>query len=237
MVKKEEIIVVKDLVKNYKTESVVTKVLKAISFKIYKGEFVGIMGPSGSGKSTTLHQLALLDQPTSGSVNIKGKEVTKLNEKELAFFRLNHLGYVFQQYRILPELTSLENVFIPRKATGENRKIYINKAKELLTRVGLSHRYNHKPSELSGGEQQRVAIARALINNPDILFADEPTANLDTLSSEQIMQLFKELNKKSNQTIVMVSHDPEQIKYFDRVIKLIDGKIKDEKSYNKITSK
>ncbi len=223
--KREVAIEVKDLKKDYITGKITTNVLKGISFKVYKGEFVGIMGPSGSGKSTTLHQLGLLDDPTSGNIIINGVDASKLSDEEKTQFRLEYLGYVFQQYRNLPELSAVENVFLPMMMNGASPKEFNLRAKEFLKAVGLGHRYNHLPSELSGGEQQRVAIAKALINHPDILFADEPTANLDTASSDEILKLFKKFNKEKNQTIIMVSHDPDQIKYFDRVIKVVDGKL------------
>ncbi len=222
MTEKKVIIEVKNLVKYYKTGSVVTKALRGVSFKVYKGEFLGIMGPSGSGKSTTLHQLGLLDHPTSGKIIIDGVDVTLLSEIERSYFRLKKLGYVFQQYRNIPELTALENVYLPLRMLGVPRRIYLKEAKNLLEKVGLGHRLNHHPFELSGGEQQRVALARALVHKPTILFADEPTANLDTGSSDVILNLLTEFNKKG-QTIIMVTHEPEHKKYFHRVIRIRDG--------------
>ncbi len=219
---KKVIIEVKDLVKYYMTGDVITKALKGVSFKVYKGEFLGIMGPSGSGKSTTLHQLGLLDHPTSGKIIIDGVDVTKLSEIERSYFRLKKLGYVFQQYRNIPELTALENVFLPLRMLGVPKKIYLREAKNILEKVGLGHRLDHHPFELSGGEQQRVALARALVHKPTIVFADEPTANLDTGASEDILKLLTEFNKQG-QTIIMVSHEPEHVKYFDRVVRIRDG--------------
>lgn len=227
--KREIAIEVKNLKKDYITGKVITNVLKGISFKVYKGEFIGIMGSSGSGKSTTLHQLGLLDEPTSGSIIINGIDVSKLSDEEKTEFRLQYLGYVFQQYRNLPELNALENVFLPMMTNGVKIEECIPRAKKFLKIVGLKNKYNHLPSELSGGEQQRIAIAKALGNNPDILFADEPTANLDTASSQDILKLFKKFNKENNQTIIMVSHDTDQIKYFDRVIRVVDGKLESKK--------
>ena len=222
-INKKTIIDVQNISKHYVMGSMVTKALKGISFKIYKGEFVGIMGPSGSGKSTTLHQLGLLDIPTSGKIFIDGVEVTTLSDIERSYFRLNKLGYVFQQYRNIPELTALENVYLPLRMMGKPRYYYLNEAKTLLEKVGLKDRMHHHPFELSGGEQQRVALARALAHKPDILFADEPTANLDTEAGEVILNLLKHFNEDYGQTIVMVSHDLEQIKYFDRIIRIKDG--------------
>ncbi|MCK4808779.1 MAG: ABC transporter ATP-binding protein [Candidatus Aenigmarchaeota archaeon] len=222
-INKKTIIDVQNISKHYVMGPMVTKALKGISFKIYKGEFVGIMGPSGSGKSTTLHQLGLLDIPTSGRIFIDGVEVTTLSDIERSYFRLNKLGYVFQQYRNIPELTALENVYLPLRMMGKPRYYYLNEAKTLLEKVGLKDRMHHHPFELSGGEQQRVALARALAHKPDILFADEPTANLDTEAGEVILNLLKHFNEDYGQTIVMVSHDLEQIKYFDRIIRIKDG--------------
>ena len=214
---------VQNLVKHYKMGPVVTEALKGISLKVYKGEFVGFMGPSGSGKSTTLHQLGLLDIPTSGKIIIDRVDVTKLSEIERSYFRLNKLGYVFQEYRNIPELTALENVYLPLRMSGKPRSYYLKEAKMLLEKVGLGERLHHHPYELSGGEQQRVAIARALVNKPDILFADEPTANLDSAAGQVILDLLKHFNEDFSQTIVMVSHEPEHEKYFDRVTKIRDG--------------
>ncbi len=218
---------VADLKKHYETGAVVTKALNGVSFKVEDGEFLGIMGPSGSGKSTLLHQVSLLDEPTSGTVNLLGENVSQLSAQQRTQFRLTKLGFVFQQYRNLPELTALENVMLPARATGMYNHDVLDAARELLEEVGLGHRVDHKPFELSGGEQQRVSIARALINEPKILLADEPTAQLDTDSSEQVLQLCEKFNEERGQTIIMVSHEPEQRKYFDRVIHLRDGVIED----------
>ncbi|HAS80419.1 MAG: ABC transporter, ATPase subunit [Candidatus Nomurabacteria bacterium GW2011_GWE1_32_28] len=217
---------VKNLVKTYSGE-IPTLALKDITLHIKEGEFVALMGRSGSGKSTLLHQLGLLDTPTSGSVAINNIDVLSLSDPERTKFRLQYLGYVFQEYALIAEFTALENVYFPAMAFGDN--IAIERATELLTLVGLGDRMNHYPSEMSGGEQQRVAIARSLINNPKVLFADEATANLDTVSSEVIYKLFQKLNKELKQTILMVTHEPEDRKYVDRVIFLKDGVIEEEK--------
>ncbi len=221
------IIEVKNLKKTY-PGTVPTHALKDINFKVKKGEFVALMGRSGSGKSTLLHQLGLLDTPTAGEIIINGVSLTSFTEKQKAEFRLKKLGYVFQSYALLPELTALESVYLPLMLSGVSKKEYLKKAKQMLDKVGLSERINHLPKEMSGGEQQRVAIARALVNNPLILFADEPTANLDSESSQVILNLFRELNKKIGQTIIMVTHEPEDEKYVDRVIWLKDGIISEE---------
>lgn len=215
-------ITVQDLKKTY-PGSVPTHALKGVSFDIAEGEFVALMGRSGSGKSTLLHQLGLLDMPTSGSVTIDGKDVLALSDAERTRFRLSHLGYVFQEYALIAEFTALENVFFPAMALGNGKAE--EQAVHLLDLVGLSHRLGHYPSELSGGEQQRVAIARSLINSPKVLFADEPTANLDTVSSEIVLKLFQKLNKELRQTILVVTHEPEDEQYVDRVIWMKDGLI------------
>jgi putative ABC transport system ATP-binding protein len=184
------------------------------------------MGPSGSGKSTLLHQLGLLDSPSSGQIIIDGKEVTNYSEKEKSDFRLNKLGYVFQFQALLPELTAIESVYLPLMLTGANKKVYMEKATKILEEVGLGERLHHLPKELSGGEQQRVSIARALVNDPDVLFADEPTSSLDTESSLSVLKLFRRLNNDLGQTILMVTHELSHKEHVDRVIWLEDGKLK-----------
>jgi putative ABC transport system ATP-binding protein len=224
------IIKIENLKRTYGTK-VLTHALKGVSFEVSEGDFIIIMGKSGSGKSTLLHQLGLLDTPTSGEIFIKNENTKDLSEKKKTIFRLEKLGYIFQEYAILPELTALENVYLPLMVSSNNEnKDFKEKAKEMLKLVGLEHRFDHYSNELSGGEQQRVAIARALVNNPQVLFADEPCANLDTQSSKNILDLLKDLNKKLGQTIIMVSHEPEDKKYADRILWLEDGLIvKDEK--------
>jgi putative ABC transport system ATP-binding protein len=203
-----------------------THALRGVSFEIETGEFVAIMGRSGSGKSTLLHQLSLIDTPTSGTLNLNGQNVLELNDAQKSQFRLRHLGYVFQEYALIVEFNALENVFLPALALGSDAGTYKKRAAELLDMVGLSDRLTHYPHELSGGEQQRVAIARALINNPLIVFADEPTGNLDSESAKTVLELFAQLNKDLKQTIVMVTHEPDDKKYVDRVILLEDGIIR-----------
>ncbi len=218
------IIEVKNLKKTYEGK-VPTHALKDVNFGVKKGEFVALMGRSGSGKSTLLHQLGLLDTPTAGQVIIEGTNIISFSKQERSDFRLKKLGYVFQSYALLPELTALESVYLPLMLSNIDKKEYIEKASKMLTKVGLGDRLDHLPKEMSGGEQQRVAIARALVNNPTILFADEPTANLDSESSKVILELFKKLNKDIGQTIIMVTHEPDDEKYVDRVIWLKDGVI------------
>ena len=213
---------VENLHKIYGHGSAAIHALKGISLRIGAGEFVAIMGRSGSGKSTLLHILGLLDIPTSGDILIDQKNVLKLTEGEKARFRLEKLGYVFQEYSLLPEMTILENVYVPAVCLGIGNG-YRRRAEELLEIVGLGERLKHYPNEVSGGEQQRASIARALINRPKILFADEPTASLDSASAKVVLELFKKLNKEMGQTIVMVTHEPEDEKHVNRVIWLRDG--------------
>lgn len=194
--------------------------LRGVDINIRKGEFVALMGPSGSGKSTLLNMIGLLDTPTTGRIVIDGIEVSSLNDNERADFRLRKMGFVFQFFSLLKELNSLENVALPM--IMDDRKY--DRALSLLELVGIGDRADHSPSELSGGQQQRVAIARALANEPAILLADEPTANLDTESSNQIVGLFRELNEKG-QTIIMVTHEPELGEKADRIIRIKDGKV------------
>ncbi len=221
----ETIVEIRNLTRIYRMGEVQVRALNNVSLDVRRGEFAAIMGKSGSGKSTMLHQLGLLDTPTSGEIIIDGKNVLKLSDSQKAKFRLERFGYVFQEYALLPELTSIENVYLPAMALGRKKEDYMNAGKEVLEQVGLGDRLHHRPRELSGGEQQRVAIARALINKPDILFADEPTANLDSTSTKQVLELFQKLNREIRLTIWMVTHDPDGRKYVDRVIWLKDGEL------------
>ena len=213
---------VKNLQKVYGQGSSATHALKGINMEVQPGEFIAIMGRSGSGKSTLLHILGLLDMPTGGEIYIEDTDVLKLSEGERARFRLEELGYVFQEYSLLGEMTLLENVYLPALCLAQVKN-YRKQAVEMLTIVGLKERLAHYPNEASGGEQQRAAIARALINKPKILFADEPTASLDAASAKVVLELFRRLNKDMGQTIIMVTHEPEDEKYVDRVIWLKDG--------------
>ncbi|MFA5400291.1 MAG: ABC transporter ATP-binding protein [Dehalococcoidia bacterium] len=202
--------------------------LKDIDLQINRGEFVGIMGPSGSGKSTLLHMLALLDDPTAGKIIMDGTEVEKLSSMQKTNFRLNKLGYVFQEYALLPELNALENVCLPLMMLGASAREYRRAALEMMETVGLGKRAKHLISQMSGGEQQRVAIARALVNKSKILFADEPCANLDTKNSGIVMNLLRQLCDERQQTIVMVTHEPEHMQFADRIIWIKDGMIEKE---------
>jgi putative ABC transport system ATP-binding protein len=213
-----------NLKKTYGQGKFATPALKGINLLIETGEFVAIMGRSGSGKSTLLHLLGMLDTPTSGEIWIYDCNVQQLNPESQALFRLSQLGYVFQEFSLISELTILENVFLPAISLGKPDH-HKERAKALLETMGLGDRLTHYPHEVSGGEQQRTAIARAIINQPKILFADEPTASLDANSARTVLELFKRLNRETGQTIVMVTHEPEDKQYVDRVIWLKDGMI------------
>ena len=206
----------------YDSGGVDFKALNNVSIEIMAGEFLMITGRNGSGKSTLLHQMALLDVPNGGEVYIDGEKTTHLSEKKPMEFRLKKLGYIFQEYALIAELTALENVMLPEMMTNSN-KVAKQKAIQMLTRIGLDKKINRLPSQLSGGEQQKVAIARALINHPQIIFADEPTANLDTVASKEVLDIFKSLNEKEGITIVMITHEQEELVYANRIIKLSDG--------------
>ncbi len=216
-------IIGRDLKRIYGKGPVQVLALNCVSLEIKKGEFVGIMGASGSGKSTLLHMLGLLDRPTSGSISIDGIDVGTLNERERTLFRLRRLGYVFQDYALVPELNARENVYLPSMVRGMTPNECTMVCSEILDLVGLKGRSHHLPGEMSGGEQQRVAIARALVNKPTILLADEPCANLDSQNSRIILDLFKKLNGDLRQTIIMVSHEEWHKTYFDRIIYMKDG--------------
>lgn len=214
----------KDLTKIFQSGDQQIIALNKLTFSVPEGQFLTITGKSGSGKSTLLYQLGLLDMPTSGQVIIDGRDLVPVSENERTMARLNDLGYIFQDYAILPTLTALENTIIPLLMQGYDIKEAEDKAKKALTRVGLAERMNNLPSQLSGGQQQRVAIARAIAHSPKIIFADEPTANLDSETSDQVIKTFLDLNKEG-QTIVMVTHEPEYAKMAHRTILMADGKI------------
>ncbi|NMB70269.1 ABC transporter ATP-binding protein [candidate division WWE3 bacterium] len=219
---------VKKICKSYQNGDNVTQVLFDISFKIEKGEYVAIIGPSGSGKSTLMHILGALDVPTSGEYILNGKNIEKLNDDALSDIRNSEIGFIFQSYNLLPRMTALRNVMIPMAYAGVPKSKRILRAKEYLDIVGLSDKYNNLPNQLSGGQKQRVAIARALSMEPSILLADEPTGNLPTSQSNEIIQLFEELNKKGH-TIIIITHNDEIAKRANRVLNLVDGKIISDK--------
>ena len=217
-----------NLRKIYSMGNVEVKALDGVDLHIEKGEFIGIMGPSGSGKSTLLHMLGLLDIPTSGKIFIDGTETGKLTDYQKTMFRLYRFGYVFQDYALVPELTVMENVALPAMLrTDRSERQFKTDTVEILSKIGLCDRRGHLQGELSGGQQQRVAIARAIVNKPDILFADEPCANLDTENSRMVLNIFREINREMQQTIVMVSHEDWHREYFHRIIRLRDGKVED----------
>ena len=214
----------RNIIKTFKNGPVETQVLRGIDLTVHDGEFIAIMGRSGAGKSTLMYQMSLLDHPTSGAVYIDGKDATALLSHERSRLRLVTFGYVFQDYALLPELTALENVVVPLLMQGMSEKDAGVRAMRALERVGLHERPGNLPSQLSGGEQQRVSIARAIAHEPTVLFADEPTANLDRESSDAIMEIFKELHGRG-QTIIMVTHEDEYGTLADRIIRLDDGRI------------
>jgi lipoprotein-releasing system ATP-binding protein len=201
------------------------QVLKGVDISIKKGEIVSIVGSSGAGKSTLLHILGTLDKPDKGSINLNGELTEKLSGKSLAKFRNRHIGFIFQFHHLLPEFTALENVCIPGWIAGSKKNIVEKRAKELLASLGLSERFENKPSQLSGGEQQRVAVARALINQPAVIMADEPTGNLDSRNANDLHQLFIELRNQFQQTFLIVTHNEELAKMSDRVLQMKDGKM------------
>lgn len=221
---------VRNLTKSFTTGDVVTHVLKGIDFSAKPGEFIAIMGRSGAGKSTFLYQVSLLDHPTTGEILIDGRDMNRVSSKERAHFRLDRFGYVFQDYALLPELTALENVMLPLLMQSLPFKKAQVQAADSLIRVGLGKRLGNVPSQLSGGEQQRVSISRAIAHKPDILFADEPTANLDRESSHLVMNIFKELHA-DGQTIIMVTHEEEYGDIAGRIVHIDDGKIVSEKKH------
>lgn len=217
---------VENVSKIYRLGTVSVEALADVTLQIAAGEMVCIMGKSGSGKSTLLRQLSLIDRPSTGRILLDGQEVTHLAERHRTLLRLSSLGYVFQEYALIPELTAWENVYLPAMMLDEvGAKQYRERARELLEQVGLGQRARHRPRGLSGGEQQRVAIARALINGPTIVFADEPTANLDSIAGATVMQTLTRLNRDTGVTVVFVSHDPDDGAYASRLVQLSDGRL------------
>jgi putative ABC transport system ATP-binding protein len=214
-----------DLIKGFKLGRVVISALRGVSFTVEKGGFVCIMGPSGSGKSTLLNLIGGLDRFTFGKILVDGVDIGKLKETELAQYRRKRIGFVFQSYYLLTTLTALKNVELPLLFTGVSRRQRESQAREVLEAVGLGERTEHHPTELSGGEQQRVALARALVNQPSIVLADEPTGNLDSQTSKEIMELLRAMNQASQQTFIVVTHDAEVSQHADRVLHIRDGRI------------
>ncbi len=221
----ENIISVKNLVKTFQIGDQELRALNGVSFEVREGEFTAIMGPSGSGKSTMLNLLGCLDQPTNGSYRFDNEEVKELNSGQLVKIRRHKIGFIFQDFNLLPRLTALKNVELPLIYQGYRPKARQSKAREMLNAVGLERRVDHKPTQLSGGEKQRVAIARALVSEPRIILADEPTGNLDSKTGEEILKLLTQIHKERKVTIVMITHDSHIAKSAERIIYLKDGKI------------
>lgn len=222
---KKALIRLEDVWKTYYLGENVLNVLKGVNLEIFKGEFVTIIGPSGSGKSTMMNQVGILDTPSKGKIYFEGKDISKLTESDLAQLRGKKIGFVFQQFNLIPTLTALENVTLPTIFQNVPEQERTAKARKLLTSVGLGDRVDHKPNELSGGQQQRVAIARALINEPDIILADEPTGNLDSVSGKQVMDMLTGFHSKEKKTIILVTHDVNLLKYSEKTVFLKDGEI------------
>ena len=220
----EKIIHLESIVKNYKVGTQIVRALRSVSVDIYRGEYVAIMGASGSGKSTLMNIIGCLDTPTSGKYVLNGKDVSRMSDDRLAEIRNSEIGFVFQVFNLLPRSTALENVMLPLVYSGIRKAERKKQAEETLVDVGLEDRMTHRPNELSGGQRQRVAIARALVNKPSLLLADEPTGNLDSKISEEIMKLFAEIHRKGN-TLVMVTHEEDIAKHAHRIIRLKDGEV------------
>lgn len=217
---------INSLYKHYKNGDIITEVLKNINFQIHEGEFVAVTGPSGSGKSTLMNILGCLDRPTSGTYILANNETSKLNDKKLANIRNVHIGFVFQSFNLLPQFTALENVELPMLYANHSVSNARQKAKEALTALGLKERLGYKPSQLSGGQKQRVAIARAIVNSPSIVLADEPTGSLDSKTGEEVMDIFRDLNR-NGKTIIIVTHDPGIASQANRSIHIKDGEIEE----------
>ncbi|HCI54304.1 MAG TPA: ABC transporter ATP-binding protein [Bacteroidales bacterium] len=232
----DKVIEIQDIVKNYQIGSVIVRALRSVTLTIERNEYVAIMGPSGSGKSTMLNLLGCLDTPTSGSYFLNGTDVSKMDDDQLAEIRNKEIGFIFQTFNLLPRYTALENVTLPLIYAGVPKAEREQKAIEVLTQVGLADRMYHKPNELSGGQRQRVATARALINNPSIILADEPTGNLDSKTSLDIMNLLDEIQKKGN-TVILVTHEEDIAKHAARIVRLLDGMIASDEPNEKYIGK
>lgn len=223
----QELIRLEAITKHYKVGTETVKALRSVSLSIYKNEYVALMGPSGSGKSTLMNILGCLDSPTSGSYFLNGQDVSKMIDNQLAEIRNKEIGFVFQTFNLLPRSTALDNVALPLIYSGIGKGDRTSKALEVLDQVGLSDRVDHKPNELSGGQRQRVAVARALVNNPSIILADEPTGNLDSKTSIEIMALFNDIHLAGN-TIIVVTHEEDIALHAHRVIRLLDGEVESD---------
>ncbi|WP_271425170.1 ABC transporter ATP-binding protein [Aequorivita sinensis] len=221
------VIKIRNITRDFPLGSETVKVLKGIDLDIERGEYVALMGPSGSGKSTLMNLLGCLDTPTSGSYELNGKDVSSMSDDELAEIRNKEIGFVFQTFNLLPRTTALENVALPMIYAGASKAARTERAKEVLTNVGLADRMDHKPNQLSGGQRQRVAVGRALVNRPSIILADEPTGNLDSKTSVEIMNLFNEIHKAGN-TVILVTHEEDIADNAHRIIRLRDGKVESD---------
>ena len=231
-IKTAPVIDISDVKKTYKVGSVEINALRGVDLTIQPGELCCIVGRSGSGKSTLLNLLAGLEPATSGKLSVAGCRLDKMSESQLIVFRQEHVGFVFQSFNLMPYYTALENVAFPLSFRGVNVAKRLKRAKEVLTAVGLETHLKHKPSQMSGGQQQRVGIARALVTNPDIVFADEPTGNLDSTTSDEVMRMICDIIRREGKTLVMVTHDPNVAAFADTVISLLDGRIVDIKRQN-----
>jgi len=225
---RQEVIKLIDITRHFRVGTEVVRALRGLSLTLYKNEFIALMGPSGSGKSTLMNLLGCLDTPTSGQYYLNNMDVSKLDDNNLAEIRNKEIGFVFQTFNLLPRSTALENVMLPLIYAGYNKSSRLQRAEEVLGQVNLSDRMLHKPNELSGGQRQRVAIARALVNRPSIILADEPTGNLDSTTSIEIMGLIEEIHKAGN-TIIVVTHEEDIARHAHRIIRLIDGKVESDK--------
>lgn len=231
---RKPVIQVTNLYKVYKIGENKVYALNGVDMSIYRGEFCAIVGPSGSGKSTMLNMLAGLEKPSKGSIVIAGKHIEHMTENQLVTFRREHVGFIFQSYNLLNNMNAVENVALPLSFRGVSKKIRIQKAKSMLKLVGLEKQLRHKSNQMSGGQQQRVGIARALVVNPEIIFADEPTGNLDTHTTQEILTLMRKIVREQNQTLVMVTHDNHLASFADKIFRIVDGKIVsiEEKDHN-----
>lgn len=222
---KKPVIEVEDLYKIYRVGDEKVRALNGVSFTIYEGEFCAIVGTSGSGKSTLLNMMAGLEKPTKGQIVIKDTHIEKLNENKLVKFRREHVGFIFQSFNLMGTMNAIENVALPLTFRGVKKKVRMAKAEKMIELVGLSKHKKHKPNQMSGGQQQRVGMARALVLDPDIVFADEPTGNLDSATSAEMMALMRRVVNEQKKTLIMVTHDDHLASYADRIIRIVDGKI------------
>lgn len=215
----------KDVIKKYKVGTEIITALNGVNLTIDKGEFVAILGTSGCGKSTLLNMLSGLERPTKGDIIVNGVKINKVNEKNMTKFRAKEMGFIFQQYNLIPSLTAIENVMLPLTIQGFGKKERQRRSKAILVQLGLGKRLHNKPSEMSGGQQQRVSIARSLVSNPKIIFADEPTGNLDSKTTIEILEFMQQIVREEQKTLIMVSHDLEVAMYADRIVHMLDGQI------------